>query len=376
MKHIGFDAKRIFYNSTGLGNYSRFVVQILSENFPDNQFTLYSPGKGKMDFPTTHNIDISFPSQQFSKKFSSLWRSKLILKQLEQEGIELFHGLSNELPLGISKKNIKSIVSIHDLIFILYPEWYSFSDRIFHKLKVKNAVKNADAIIAVSEQTKRDIIELLKVEPEKIHVIYQSCDSTFKKSFSEAEKNKVQKKYNLPDTFLLNVGTIEPRKNLMVVVKSLKYHNLPLVVVGRQTKYAEEVKKYIEEEGLKNRVHFLENISTKDLAVIYQLATIFCYPSIYEGFGIPIIEALYSKTPVITNKEGCFKEAAGPDSFYIDCKNPEMLAEKVNLLLKDKDLYEKSVSGGFKYVQKFDNEKIAQQLINLYNQVLKNSKVE
>lgn len=373
---IGFDAKRIFYNSTGLGNYSRFVVKTLSKFLPENSYQLYSPGKGKVDFQTEKNISVSYPNGSFSKAFSALWRSKLILKQLEDENVDLFHGLSNELPISIGKTHIKSIVSIHDLIFILYPKWYSLSDRIVHKIKVKNAVKNADAIIAISEQTKDDIIKLLKVNPEKIKVIYQSCEDSFKQDYSQEEKEKVLDKYQLPSSFLLNVGTIEARKNLLTIIKSLNFHDLPLVVVGHQTKYAEKVKNYIQENNLENRVYFLENISNKELAIIYQLANIFCYPSYYEGFGIPIIEALYSKTPVITNKNGCFKEAGGPNSIYIDCDDPKMLAEKINLLLKDKVLYEETVEKGYKFVQKFNDEVIANDLIELYQQVLQNSKTE
>lgn len=371
-KHIGFDAKRIFYNSTGLGNYSRFVVKTLSKFLPDYTYTLYSPGKGKVSFPTSKNVHISYPSGSFAQFFSSFWRSRLILKQLEKEKVELYHGLSNELPINIGKTPIKSIVSVHDLIFILYPEWYSLSDRFFHKLKVKNAVKNADMIVAVSEQTKKDIIEVLNVPAEKIKVIYQSCHPAFKKTYSAQEKKEVKEKYQLPDTFLLNVGTIEARKNLLTLVKSLRFHKLPLVVVGHQTKYFAEVKRYIQENDLEQRVQFLENISNKELAMIYQLATIFCYPSYYEGFGIPIIEALYSKIPVITNEKGCFKEAGGPNSFYIPCEDSKKLADQVNLLLENKSVYQESIEKGFEFVQQFNDEVIAQDFIDLYRQVLEN----
>jgi len=370
---IGFDAKRIFHNASGLGNYSRDLVRILSEYFPENEYLLYNPKPGKISrFALENNMKMIYPETDFDKKFSAYWRHALIVKQLQKDGLNLFHGLSNELPQNIENTGIPAIVTVHDLIFLRYPQWYSFADRIIHTQKVKSACRAATCVIAISEQTKNDLIELLHVPEEKIKVIYQGCHSAFKKIYSENEKKSVQQKFHLPEKFLLNVGTIEERKNLLTISKSLKYQAFPLVVIGKETKYADKVKRYLQKEKLQSRVQFLQNVSMEELAIIYQLSAVFLYPSVFEGFGIPIIEALYSKTPVITGKGSCFSEAGGTSSFYIDTFDEKMLAEKINLLLSNENLYRQTVERGYQYAQRFNDKDIAKQLMDVYLQMINN----
>lgn len=368
---VGFDAKRAFHNTTGLGNYSRDIIRILSHYFPENSYVLYNPKPRKPDlyFPG-NDVIVSYPDSFLNKKFSSIWRSKCITGQLRKDNINLYHGLSNELPYGIRKTKIKAIVTIHDLIFMRYPQWYHAVDRYIYVQKAKNAVKNADKIIAISEQTRNDIIDFLKVPPEKIEVIYQGCHHTFKQSYTEKEINLTKEKFCLPLKFLLSVGTIEERKNLLTVVKSLNHHSLPLVVVGKETKYIDRIHKYIDSNHLRERIHFIRPSSMQELAIIYQLATVFCYMSVFEGFGIPIIESLYSRTPVIATKGGCFIEAGGPNSIYIDYWDDKALGEKINRLLNDESLNDYMIEKGFDYVRRFNDPNIAFAMMELYNKLI------
>ena len=337
---IGYEAKRVFHNRTGLGNYSRDLITILSNYFPDNSYFLYNPKESNnlLFKANNRNVFEKFPIKKLHKKLKNYWRQKGIIDDLIKDKIELFHGLSGEIPVGLKSKNIKSIVTIHDLIFMRYPELYSFFDRKIHYYKFKKAAKTADKIIAISEQTKKDIITFLDVNPNKIEVIYQGCQAVFKEEYSNEEKNEVRKKYALPENFILNVGTIEERKNALTIAKAIKNSDTKLVIIGKETKYTATIKNYIKENNIEHNVLFLKGLSSKDLAITYQLATIFVYPSIFEGFGIPIIEALYSKVPVITNKFGVFPEAAGPNSIYIDPNNPKELEEKINLLINNSNL--------------------------------------
>ncbi|ANI88122.1 glycosyl transferase family 1 [Arachidicoccus ginsenosidimutans] len=369
---IGFDAKRIFHNASGLGNYSRDLIRILSEKYPENHYLLYNPKQGKINRITEEkNISIHYPETNFGKRFSSYWRRSAIVKQLKKDKLDLFHGLSNELPESIENTGIPSIVTIHDLIFLRYPEWYGKVETFIHTKKIKQAAHAANFVIAISEQTKNDLIEFLNIPGEKIKVIYQGCHQAFKKFYSGEEKIAVKNKFHLPEKFLLNVGTIEERKNLLTIAKSLKHHDLPLVVIGKETKYTEKVKQYLHENNLENRVQFLKNVSMQELAIIYQSSSVFLYPSVFEGFGIPIIEALYSKVPVITSKGSCFPEAGGNSSFYIDTFDEKMLAEKANLLMNNENLYQQTVENGYKYAQRFNDDVIAKQVMNLYQQTIK-----
>ncbi|MDO5616037.1 MAG: glycosyltransferase family 1 protein, partial [Cruoricaptor ignavus] len=278
------------------------------------------------------------------------------------------HGLSGELPLKWSKQPIKKVVTIHDLIFERYPQYYSWFDRKIHFWKFKKATETADLVIAISEQTKRDIIQFLGTSEEKIKVVYQGCHQSFKEKYSAEQLENIRQKFDLPQRFLLNVGTIEERKNLLNIVKALDKTNIPLVVVGRKTKYYKKVEKAIRDNGVK--VHFLENVSMTELAGIYRLADIFIYPSFFEGFGIPVIEALFSETPVITSNTSCLPEAGGGDSLYVCPHSVEDIRAKILYLWENESERKRRAEKGLQYAQKFCDKVIAEDLIRVYQIIL------
>jgi glycosyltransferase involved in cell wall biosynthesis len=369
---IGYEAKRVFHNKTGLGNYSRDLIRILSVYFPEEEYLLFNPKKSKTSLFEVNNKNVfeKLPTSPFYKKFKNLWRQKGIVKDLKLNKITLFHGLSGELPVGLKKNNIKSVVTIHDLIFMRYPQLYSFFDRNVHFMKFKKAAQSADLVIAISEQTKKDIVTFLDVDAEKIKVIYQGCQSVFKQNYTEIEFKTITSKYKLPATFILNVGTIEERKNALLIVEAIKDLDTVLVLVGKETSYAEKIHHYIKEYHLEHKIIFLKGLSSKELALVYQLATVFVYPSIFEGFGIPIIEALFSKTPVITTKFGVFPEAGGPNTMYINPEDSKELQEKITLLLNDKSKRDEMIERGLEYAQRFNDELIAIELMQCYKELL------
>lgn len=371
--NIGFEAKRFFHNNTGLGNYSRDLIRILSKQYPQNKYFLYNPKPIKNSNTIINGNVIEKNPTSIYKKFKNYWRQKAITEDLIKDKIEIFHGLSGELPFNLKSKNIKSIVTIHDLIFVRYPELYSYFDRKIHFLKFKKATQNADLIIAISEQTKEDIITFLNVKAKKIKVIYQGCQEVFKKNYTAEEKEELRKKFNLPESFVLNVGTIEERKNALLIVKAIKDIDTKLVLIGKETAYTQKIHSYIKEHQLEKKVIFLKKLTSKELAIVYQMAEIFIYPSIFEGFGIPIIEALYSKTAIITTNSGVFPEAGGPESIYIDPTNPKQLEEAIISLLNDDEKRLEMTEKGFVFVQKFNDEIIAKQYMDSYLEVASKS---
>lgn len=373
--NIGFDAKRAFHNRTGLGNYSRDLVSLLSKRFSKNNYYLFNPKPKKIDrLEARNNIVEILPASYFWKKNSSIWRLGPVVTQLLANKIAIFHGLSGEIPKGLKFTGIKSVVTIHDLIFIRYPKLYSFMDRKIHFRKFWHAVHNADQVIAISEQTKRDIVEFLKVKPSKIKVIYQGCHKLFKEEQSNEYKSSVREKFNLPKQFILNVGTIETRKNLLLAVKAIKKIDTVLVVVGGETSYIDVVKEYIDSKNMHDKVLFLKDVDLKELVAIYQMASLMVYPSLFEGFGIPIIEALYSKTPVITSTGSCFSEAGGMHSIYINPFDHKELESKIIEVLESKELQMSMVKDGLEYVQKFNDEVIAEEMMKVYNDLLVHEK--
>lgn len=272
----------------------------------------------------------------------------------------------------IQNSGIRSIVTIHDLIFLKFPQYFGRIDRFIYKLKARYSCRHADKIVAISECTKRDIIEFFHTDPAKIEVIYQSCDDSFKSPSSAQTKQEVRIKHALPPKYILNVGTIETRKNLLTLIKALPqiHEDYQLVVVGKRTAYADLVHDEITNQGLKDRVHFLQNVPFDELPSIYQMANAFVYPSLYEGFGIPIIEALYSRIPVIAATGSCLEEAGGENSLYVSPFDEVALSTAINKVLHDPALAEHMKTRGLEYVQKFNTRVIAGDLMKVYTQVL------
>lgn len=367
---IGFDAKRLYHNRTGLGNYSRDLLRILKTYYPKNKYVLFNPKYKEDTFFNESNGFQQVNPSGFLKKIHAIWRTFFLKSNPVLKTLDIYHGLSAEIPVGLSKE-IKKIVTIHDLIFIRYPNLYSFWDRKIHILKHKYAIKNSDLIIAISEQTKNDIITYFDVNPEKIKVIYQGCAAIFKENnIDEEQYLQIKNKYNLPDKFILNVGTIEERKNALSIVKAIKDLDVHLIIIGKRTPYTSIIEKYIIDSSLQNKVSILEGVTLEELAIFYKKAELFIYPSVFEGFGIPIIESLYSGTPVITNKDGVFKEAGGKGTCYIDVNNTEEMKENIIKILEDKTIREKMISTGTEYVQQFNDENLAFEWNKVYSKCL------
>ncbi len=280
---------------------------------------------------------------------------------------------------------------MHDLIHERYPEFYPFFDRKIYSQKFRSACQRADVVVAISEQTKRDIVDFYNIPSEKIHVIYQSCDPQFSQPdnippqysthleaffLEKKEENRLflTQKDTIEAPFLLNVGTINARKNLLGLLEAfllLENKDLSLVVIGEGSgKYFEQVKRFIEEKNIDARVHFLSKIDFQDLPRFYQTAEVFVLPSFFEGFGIPIIEALWSGCPVVTTEGGCFAEAGGENSIYTNPNDAQSIATGIDKVLKNKDLQEGMREKGRLFVQKFEAKKIGQKWINLYQSIL------
>lgn len=373
MFSIGFDAKRAFLNSTGLGNYSRSVILSLAQLYPNIQFNLYTPRAPKnsmnAELWTNPSIEIHIPKLPFLR---SLWRSRLVVRQLVMDKVQLYHGLSHEIPIGIQRTGIKTVVTIHDLIFLRYPHYYKAIDRKIYALKFKYACTHSDMIIATSEQTKEDIIRYFGINAAKIKVVYQACNPLFYQSYDNLDKERVIEKYRLPKRYLLNVGTIEARKNLLVLIKALPHvpQDYKLVVVGKSTAYKNDVLQLIQQLKLQERVLFLQDVQNDELPYLYSAASVFVYPSVFEGFGIPIMEALHVGVPVIAATGSCLEEAGGEGSLYFNPQDATTLAAQINEVLENTILSEKMIAEGKQYAANFTEEAHARNLMKVYEQLL------
>ena len=372
---IGYDAKRIVRNGTGLGNYGRTLVNDLSA-LGEFELCLYAPDNGMTQLRSQivgrENVSFCYPKRARTAIGKALWRSGGIVKQLLRDGVQLYHGLSGELPKGIADSGIRSVVTIHDLIFLRHPEYYHKVDVKLYTRKFQQTLKEADRIVAISECTRRDICELGGIDKRKVDVIYQSCAPRFTEEPEPAKMWQVREKYVLPDRYVLNVGSIEERKNVLTAVRAL--HHLPddvsLVIVGRQTPYSDLVHEYILEHRMHSRVQMLHGVPDDDLPALYRMADCFVYPSRYEGFGIPIIEAISQGLPVVACTGSCLEEAGGPDSIYVDPDDEKAMARAIEQVLFGVPGREERIANSQQYISRFENSDAAQRFAELYQEML------
>ena len=376
--HIGFDAKRIVRNGTGLGAYGRTLVNDLAQ-YP-LQLSLYAPNKGRDDLRTQiverDNVAFHYPhtpiSHHLSSLFGAYWRTKGIVADLKRDGIQLYHGLSGELPLGISQSGIPSVVTIHDLIFLRHPEFYNPIDVKLYTWKFRRTLREATHIIAISERTKHDIIQYGQVPDEKISLIYQSCAQRFGAETDAAVLQQVAQHYQLPQRYILNVGSIETRKNVLQAVQALPYlpSDVSLVIIGRPTDYTHKVMAYAQRQNLQQRVRILHGVPDEHLPALYAMAEVFVYPSVYEGFGIPIIEAIRCGLPVVACSGSCLEEAGGPDNLYVDPDDAQGLATAIGHMLKGAEDREGRIERSRAYIRRFENNDAARRFDELYRSMI------
>ncbi|MEM6318842.1 MAG: glycosyltransferase family 1 protein [Bacteroidota bacterium] len=365
---IAFDAKRIFQNQTGLGNYSRTLVDNLRQYAPENDYLLFAPTITKNE--QTKKYDKEFTTVAATTRFKHIWRSYSIRKDLEKANIDLYHGLSNEIPFWL--KNTKTVVTIHDVIFKILPHTYPQLDRWLYEEKTRYACKYAHQIVAISEQTKADLVRFYNVDPDRIEVIYQPCQPIF------YEENKTYTKLisptiaHLPAEYLLYVGSIVERKNLLVILQAMARtkvaQRIPLVVVGKGKAYQQKMRQYIAKQQLANWVYWLDNLMDNTiLKHLYHQAQVVIYPSHYEGFGLPIVEAMLCEAPVITSNVSALPEAAGRSALLFDPDDADALADLIQALLSDTNRRHSLGKLGRKEVLKrFHPKKLTEQMLRLY----------
>jgi len=386
---IAFEAKRFFESGTGFGTYSRTLVGDLAKYFPENRYFLFAPEseRNMAMVSRAHSTEIdrvvSYASVRVvapPSKGKFYWKLIGARKALREHQIDLYHGLAHQIPKSVRLSTVPKVVTIHDLIYLHHPEFSPEDDLDQYDRELRAACSISDRIIAVSESTKRDLIRFFSISPEKISVVYSGCDVRFRTKVSEKEKIRIRKKYRLPDKYLLYVGSMAARKNLLVIIKAIREipleDRIPLVIIGNKTDYSKTVFEYAEQEGLRQYLITPAYVSTNDLPAVYQGAQLFLYISLYEGFGMPILEAITSGTPVITSNMSAMPEAGGPGATLVDPENPLEIASKISELLSDDDTRKNAIVEGSNYALKFKNSRIAQTIISFYQDVIDGKRIK
>ena len=378
---IGFDAKRLYNNFTGLGNHSRTSIDILTAEFPEHEYYLYTP-----------KVRLNRVTESYLKKVGchtvqphgimrgGMWRTYGMTSVMKADGIQLFHGLSNEIPVGLHHAGIPSVVTIHDVAFHTFPDMYYWHDRQIYDQKWKYACRNADRIIAISECTKSDIIKFYGVPEDKIDVVYQpvapryyqiqpdvQCSADSQSPLAELAGRQ----------YMLYVGSVNSRKNLLGIVKAMELMprdlDLPLVIVGDGGAYRQKVQAYIAEHHMDDRFIWPNNVSQDTLLALYSSAQLFIYPSFYEGFGLPVVEAQLCGCPVVTSNVSSLPEAGGPYSLKADPTSEADICDQMIKALTDTEQRNLMITKGRDYaMQTFHPSVLAQDLMATYRKVISN----
>ena len=317
--------------------------------------------------------DLGLESSFLNRVRRVLHENFLFQTYLNKNSFDLYHSPNYVLPFYIKTP---SILTIHDLITLDYPEFCQMESVLYFKLLLSSSVKKAVKVIAVSNKVKEDILRHFNVPEEKIEVVYLGIDNNFQKVADKLILEQVREKYQLPRDYILFVGNIEPKKNLerlieaFVLVRKRSCLKHKLVITGKKGWKYKSVFKAISRLDIGHEILLTGYVPEQDLPAIYSMSSLFVFPSLYEGFGIPPLEAMACEVPVIVSDKGALPEVTGGNCFQADSYNIKDIAEKMEVLLTDERLIKNHVTKGKKWVKQFTWERTAEKTKRIYEKAM------
>lgn len=375
--NIGVDGSyAILKNNTTEGNYSKIVVDAIAECYSRHKIYAYTPWVDRRGPATTlaalPNVSVKQPRNALSKTLWMNWSG--VVSDMSRHRVNIYHGLAGRLPMRIGRSHAKAVVTIHGLAFKHYPGDYSLSDRIKRGWAMASACRHADAIVATSQHTRDDLVSLMGVDADKIHVVYPAVDRRFLGRIVPAEFDAVRNKYKLPSRYVLVVSSLLEHKNIQAVLQAMKQmqdHDFNLVLVGNATNYYTNVLRPLAKRNhLMHRVLHISRAHAMDMPSIYRMADALVAPSRCEGFGLTVIEAQACGVPVITTSDTALEEAAGSAALFFAPDDIDTLASHLDRVLSDESLRQQLIGGGRQNIERFTYQTLADNLDTLYHSLL------
>jgi glycosyltransferase involved in cell wall biosynthesis len=378
--HIAIDV-RMGHTRVGMGVYVRGIVSNLGKIDKENEYFIILNKGGKDNFvPLQDNFHKIFTNITYSDYLKrDLWEQVYLPNLLNENRIDIYHGTNYSLPLFAKTK---MVLTIFDMISFLSSKWYKSISRYRVQKLLNLSAKRADKIITGSENSKKDIVNILGIPEEKIKVIYIGVDEEYKIINDQSKLNFVKAKYSISKKFILHVGSMNPRKNIPRLIEA--YGKLPmqllkeyrLVLVGEKGWRSNEILAKIEQLGLKNSVIFTGLVEDDDLPLLMNEASLLAFPSLYEGFGIPPLEAMACGVPVVASNASSIPEVVGDAALLFDPYNVEEMTALICEVLTDEELRDDLVKRGFEHMKHFSWEKAAQETLAVYNEIFSGRKPE
>lgn len=367
---IGIDARVLDRKVTGT---SRYLLNLLGE-IPaydsDNEYFLFGTRQHELNDGFYKSISISESKIPF-KMYSPFWLNRDIPKLVEKFGIDLLFSPNVIVPL-VDLGKCKTVSVVHDVIFKVYKEYYPFFYRQYLSFFLPLSLKRSEKVVTVSELSKNDIIKYYNIPSEKIEVIYNTASSRFcPRSLNDMERNRILSKYSLPEKFLLYVGVVEKRKNVSGLIEVMddlekKGSKIKLVVIGKPGYKSDTILEEIVKRG--NTIRYFPYLEDDDLAFVYNLAFAFIFPSFYEGFGIPPLEAMQSAIPVLSSNTPALVEVVGDGGLIHDPDDYAGFSDDILKLETDEKFYLHMKSKALEQSKKFSIKETTKKLVGIFNE--------
>lgn len=367
--HIGIDCRLPFYQMGGISQYILHLLPALARLDQENHYSIFHMQRdGRSYIPSAPN----FQRKNANTPCHHKWERWALGLELLPRRLDVLHSPDFIPPQWGARRKI---ITVHDLNFIFYPQFLTRDSMRYYADQISWAVQTADHISADSHATRHDLIEQLRVPPEKISTVHLAANPLYEQKYEETAVTATLKKHNLPRGFILFVGTLEPRKNLPFLLRA--YHqllqqgeiDLPLVLVGGKGWLNEEVFTAVDELRLQKKVRHLSGVFDEQLAHLYHAAGVLVTPSHYEGFGLPALEAMHSGCPVMVSNRGSLPEVVGEAGLQLGLDDEEVWVDGLRRVLTDSDLREKMICQGYVQAKKFSWQKTAEMTLNIYQQV-------
>jgi glycosyltransferase involved in cell wall biosynthesis len=371
---IGLDATALPPRLTGAGNYIVSLVRALLQVDSSNEYVVFTKPLHVPLFGRHARLDVVQAS--LASRFLRIGWEQIFLPALASRySLDVLHSPHYTMPLFNSAP---SVVTFHDMTFFLYPGQHELYKRIFFRVGIHLSARRARAIIADSESTRQDILRLLKLNPPRVVAVPLGVSPDFRRIDDRAALEAIRRKYHLPDQIILYVGVLEPRKNLPTLVrafKSLVDRGIPhaLVLVGRKGWMYTELFQVVERLGLRERVIFPGYVPDEELPLLYSAADLFVYPSLYEGFGLPVLEAMACGVPVVTSNVSSMPEIAGDAALLVDPRQVDELAGAMYRSVTDRALHDALGQKGQARAKLFSWERTARETIAVYERTATSS---